>query len=129
MNKKKCVVLFLLLSVLFVFSACSSSYEHLLGEEAAMHTVEEISNQRIDTHINFRTFLMNAALKVSDACKVPAIIGIPTSIIIGIVLLNVFKNTASIKRTAWLLFIIGIPLLLLTLAWGGAILYTILFQS
>ena len=121
MNKKKCMVLFLLLSVLFVFSACSSSYEHLLGEEAAMHTVEEISNQRIDTHINFRTFLMNAALKVSDACKVPAII--------GIVLLNVFKNTASIKRTAWLLFIIGIPLLLLTLAWGGAILYTILFQS
>ena len=127
---KSKVILLLALSVLMlIFAGCSSSYEHLLGEEAANETVNNISNMQIDTHINFRTWMMNLSLKVSEACKVPAIIGIPISIIIGIVLLNVFKNTASIKKTAWLLFIIGIPLILLTLAWGTAILYTILYQN
>lgn len=128
-RKSKALFLIVLSSFMLLFAACSSSYENLLGEEAAANTVEEISNMRMDTHLNFRTWLMNLSLKISEGCKVPAIIGIPLSIIIGIVLLNVFKNTATIKRTAWFLFILGIPILLITLAWGTAILYTILYQN
>ena len=129
MGKSKVVILLVLCAWMLLFTACSDSYDHLIGENAANEAVENISNMKLDTHLNFRTWLMNLTLKISDACKVPAIIGIPISIVIGIILLNVFKNTATIKRTAWFLFIIGIPILLLTLAWGSAILYTVLYQS
>ena len=122
--------MFLCLFVLFFsFTACSSSYEHLIGEEAAVETVNNISNVSLTGQINFRTWLMNVTLSVSNAFKVPAILFIPLSIVVGIILLNVFKNTAGIKKTAILVFILGIPVILFLLGWGSAILYTILYQS
>lgn len=125
----KTTVVLLLLSLCFVFGACSDSYDHLIGEEAAQQTVNNISNMQVSGHVNFRTALMNATLSVSNAFKVPAIIFIPLSIVVGIILLNVFKNTARIKKTAILVFIIGIPVILFLLGWGSAILYTILYQG
>ena len=123
-------IMFLCLFVLFLsFTACSSSYEHLIGEEAAVETVNNISNVSLTGQINFRTWLMNVTLSVSNAFKVPAILFIPLSIVVGIILLNVFKNTAGIKKTAILVFILGIPVILFLLGWGSAILYTILYQS
>ena len=123
-------IMFLCLFVLVLsFIACSSSYEHLIGEEAAVETVNNISNVSLTGQINFRTWLMNVTLSVSNAFKVPAILFIPLSIVVGIILLNVFKNTAGIKKTAILVFILGIPEILFLLGWGSAILYTILYQS
>ncbi len=95
-------IMFLCLFVLVLsFTACSSSYEHLIGEEAAVETVNNISNVSLTGQINFRTWLMNVTLSVSNAFKVPAI----------------------------LVFILGIPVILFLLGWGSAILYTILYQS
>ena len=125
----KTMILFCFLSLFLSFSACSSSYEHLIGEEAAVETVNNISNVSLTGQINFRTWLMNVTLSVSNAFKVPAILFIPLSIVVGIILLNVFKNTAGIKKTAILVFILGIPVILFLLGWGSAILYTILYQS
>ena len=125
----KTMILFCFLSLFLSFSACSSSYEHLIGEEAAVETVNNINNVSLTGQINFRTWLMNVTLSVSNAFKVPAILFIPLSIVVGIILLNVFKNTAGIKKTAILVFILGIPVILFLLGWGSAILYTILYQS
>ena len=126
---KKITFLYLFLSFSFPLMGCDSAYESLIGESAAIETVESIHKPSTFSYSNAKDYLMALSLKVSDAFKLPAMILLPISIAIGVLLLNIFHNTAAIRRSAWFLFIIGIPLILLLLGWGSAILYTILYQS
>lgn len=113
------------IAMMFLLSGCTDSYEHLLSEEAAVQAVEDIAKgTTVAGSINIRDWCYNAAIGLSNMSKVVSIWVIPCSIIIGVFLLLVFKNTASIKKTAIFLFIIGIPLIMVLLNYGAAFLAT-----
>ena len=97
-----------------------STYDHLIGEEAEQNAIDLANGVTMQTDLNFRTWISQATLSVSDYTKLWAIPVIIGSIIIGIFLLLIFKNTAKVKKYAIFLFILGIPALMVLVTYGAA---------
>ena len=89
-----------------------SIYDHLLGEEATQNAIDLANGKNINTSVNLQESMLNLCINISSICKSMIIWMLPLSIIIGIVMLMSFKNTAWIKKTAIFVFILGIPLCL-----------------
>lgn len=97
-----------------------STYDHLIGEEAEQNAIDLANGVTVQTDLNFRSWLSQATLSISDSTKlitIPFVIG---SMIIGIFLLLVFKNTAKVRRYAIFLFLIGLPALMILINYGAA---------
>lgn len=135
MKLKKKLVLISMLVFTLLFSACSQQdvYEHAKSyEENSRKKIEEIANgapQHIEGELQSIESVMDQTAAdgsryLSGASKRAGIWIIVGSEIIGIIMILVLKNTKTtaikIYKVAWMVFIIGIPVITLVTIYGLA---------
>lgn len=115
---KKLVVIFLMLLILSCLTGCTD--DSIYSNVNTDISIENLQNQTMgisdllssEKYLNF--------CQTAKWYSIPIII---ISILIGIVLLKVFKGTKHIQRNAICIFIIGIPLFTLVFIYGTCYLY------
>lgn len=129
------LLLFLVSCIMVFFSGCTSGetvYDHLMSYEATDEELELVSEGKLsmeydrgdfDSDIDYYKYLANFYLSQGTGyLKQYAVLIIIISEILGITLLLLFRKSIEIRRFAVLVFIVGIPVLIILAIYGTAIL-------